>query len=59
MQWKRIMNRHQVQAVQMHMQKVLYFYFVKYYVFLLLFFIIIIFVSNLLKGEVHGSVHAH
>ena len=40
------MNRHQVQAVQMHMQKVLSFYFVKYYVFLLLFFIIIIFMSN-------------
>ena len=53
------MNRHQVQAVQMHMQKVLYFYVVKYYVFLLLFFIIIIFMSNLFKGEVHGSAHAH
>ena len=27
------MNRHQVQAVQMYMHKVLYFHFVKYYVF--------------------------
>ena len=31
--WKLIMNRHQVQAVQMYMHKVLYFHFVKYYVF--------------------------
>ena len=31
--WKRVMNRHQVQAVQMYMHKVMYFHFVKYYVF--------------------------
>ena len=31
--WKLIMNRHQVQAVQMYMHKVLYFHFVKYFVF--------------------------